>query len=40
MTIPAELMEHVESGDMVKYEVLAKEESGNQTLSEDLFEIP
>ena len=40
VTIPAELMAHVESGDQVKYEVLAKEESGNQTLSEDLFDIP
>ena len=40
VTVPAEVLAHGESGDEVKYEVLAKEASGNQTLSERLFVIP
>jgi hypothetical protein len=40
VTVPPEVLAHGEPGDEVKYEVLAKEASGNQTLSERLFIIP
>ncbi|MEJ2088766.1 MAG: hypothetical protein P8Y69_09910, partial [Gammaproteobacteria bacterium] len=40
VTLPPEFMAAAESGDTIKYEVIAKEESGNQTITEGTFLMP
>lgn len=40
VTLPPEFMAAADSGDTIKYEVIAKEESGNQTITEDTFLMP
>jgi hypothetical protein len=40
VTLPPEFMAAAESGDAIKYEVIAKEESGNQTITEGTFLMP
>ncbi len=39
VTLPPEFLDHTEPGDVVKYEVLCKEETGNQTITERTFEL-
>jgi len=39
VTLPPEFLDDTESGDVVKYEVLCKEETGNQTITERTFEL-
>ena len=40
VTLPPEFLDDTESGDVVKYEVLCKEETGNQTITEATFTLP
>ena len=39
VTLPPEFLDDTEPGDVVKYEVLCKEETGNQTITERTFEL-
>ena len=39
VTLPPEFLDDTEDGDVVKYEVLCKEETGNQTITERTFEL-
>ena len=39
VTLPAEFLDDTEAGDVVKYEVICKEETGNQTITEATFEL-
>jgi hypothetical protein len=39
VTLPPEFLADTEAGDVVKYEVICKEDSGNQTITEATFEL-